>query len=67
MKLKLFYNGIQEETKIMNAETGEPLENVMSISIDIDAFNCNAVIYVKDLQIDVDNLNGILMNDEELQ
>lgn len=67
MKLRLFYNGIQEETKIVNAETGEPLENVMSISVDIDAFNCNAVIYVRDLEIDVDNANGILVNDKELQ
>lgn len=64
MKLKLFYNGNQEETKIMNAETGEHIDNVISISVDIDAFNCNAVIYVRDLELDIDNLNGILADEQ---
>ena len=64
MKLKLIYTGKQEETQIVNAETGEPIENVMSVSIDIDAFHCNAVIYLKDLQLDLDNLNGIYAEHE---
>ena len=59
MKLKLFYNGKPEETQIVDVATGEPIENVMSISVDIDAFNCNAVIYVKDLELDIDNANGV--------
>lgn len=64
MKLKLIYTGKQEETQIVNVETGEPIENVMSVSVDIDAFNCNAILYIKDLQLDLDNVNGIYAEHE---
>jgi len=65
MKLKLFYNGKPEDTKILNAETGEPLEDVISIQIDIDAHQANAVIYVRDLQLDIDNIESYMASNNE--
>jgi len=64
MKLRLFYNGNPEDTKIMNAETGEPIEGVVSIALEVDAFGCNALINVKDIQIDVDQAEALSIQDE---
>lgn len=59
MKLKMIYTGRPEETQIVNAETGEPIENIVSVNIDIDAFGCNAILHVRELQIDIDNVEAI--------
>jgi hypothetical protein len=64
MKLRLFYNGKPEDTKIMNAETGEPIDGVISVALEVDAFGCNAIINLKDIEIDIDNAEAIAIQDE---
>jgi len=65
MKLKLFYNGKPEDTKIMNAETGEGIESVVSITLEVDAFGCQAIIHARDIEVDVDNVEALVINDED--
>ena len=38
MKLKVIYTGNPVETRVVNAETDEPVEGVDSVEISIDAF-----------------------------
>lgn len=63
MKLKLMYNGNPAETRIINADTGESIPNVVSVHVDLDAFGCNALIEVRGIDIDINNAEGILMHD----
>lgn len=59
MKLKMIYTGRPEETRIVNAETGEPIQNVTSVHIEVDAFGCNALIHVREIEIDIDQAEGM--------
>ena len=65
MKLRLFYNGKPEDTKIMNAETGEPIDGVTSVALEVDAFGCNAIVSLKDIEIDVDKSEAIAIEDDK--
>ena len=65
MKLRLFYNGKSEDTKIMNAETGEAIDGVTSITLEVDAFGCHAIINMKDIEIDIDNTEALAIDDDE--
>jgi hypothetical protein len=56
MKLKIVCDGNAHSTQIVNAETGEPVENVMGIEVSIDSFNVEAVILIKDIGLEFDNL-----------
>ena len=64
MKLKLFYNGNPEDTKIMDSETGDPIDGVVSVALEVDAFGCKSLINVKDIQIDVDQAEALTIQDE---
>lgn len=64
MKLKLIYTGNPAETQIINADTGESIPNVVSVNVDLDAFGCNALIHVRNIEIDIANAEGILVNDQ---
>ena len=64
MKLRLFYNGNPEDTKIMNAETGEAIDGVTSVAVEVDAFGCNAIVSLKNLNIDIDNSEAIVIEDD---
>jgi hypothetical protein len=65
MKLKLIYTGKPEETRIVNAETGEMIDNAVSVALEIDAFGCNALIQIRDLQLELDNVEAIAVNHED--
>ena len=65
MKLRLFYNGKSEDTKIMNAETGEAIDGVTSITLEVDAFGCHAIVNMKDIEIDIDNVEALAIDDEQ--
>jgi len=60
MKLKMIYTGNPQETKIVNAETGEPIENIVSVSLEVDAYGCNAILHVREMQLDINNAEGIV-------
>ena len=48
MKLKIVSEGTGATTKVVSAETGELVENVMGLEISMDAFNLDAVIVIRD-------------------
>ncbi len=60
MKLKMIYTGNPQETKIVNAETGEPIDNIVAVSLEVDAYGCNAILHVREMQLDINNAEGIV-------
>ena len=48
----------------MDSETGDPIDGVVSVALEVDAFGCNALINVKDIQIDVDQAEALTIQDE---
>lgn len=60
MKVKLIYTGNPNETKVVNAETGEPIENVVSATINLDAFGCTAILEIASLEFEVDQVEAVM-------
>ena len=48
MKLKIVSEGTGATTKVVNAETGEVVENILGLEISMDAFNLEAAILIRD-------------------
>ena len=57
MKLKIVSEGTGATTKVVNAETGELVENVMGLEISMDAFNLDAVIVIRDPHLSLENIS----------
>ena len=53
MKLKIFYDGNPANTQVVDAETGEMIEGVVSAHIDIDAFQARATLILADFEADI--------------
>ena len=58
-------DGTGATTSVVDAETGEPLENVMALEITMDAFNLEAAILIKDPEL-YQRLNSAAANLERL-
>jgi hypothetical protein len=58
MKLKVICDGDPSTAKIVNAETNEELENVVGVEVSIDAFNVETAILIRDVAVDLNNLEG---------
>jgi len=58
MKLKVVCDGDPSTVKIVNAETNEELENVVGVEVSIDAFNVETAILIRDVAVDLNNLEG---------
>ena len=56
MKLKIVSEGTPETTKLVSAETGEEIEDILSIEISMDAFNVEAAILVRSPHLNINNL-----------
>ena len=56
MKLKIACTGAPETAEVVNAETGEELENVIGVEISIDAYHADAAILIKNADIDIDQM-----------
>jgi hypothetical protein len=56
MKLKIVSEGTPGTTKIVHAETGEEVENVMGIELSMDAFHVEAAILIKDPNLSIDQI-----------
>ena len=57
MKLKIVSEGTGATTKVVSAETGELVENVMGLEISMDAFNLDAVIVFRDPHLSLENIS----------
>ena len=56
MKLKIVSGGTGATTKVVNAETGEPVENILCLEISMDAFNLEAAILIRDPELSIDDI-----------
>tara|TARA_R100000306_G_C4253270_1_gene81506 strand:+ start:246 stop:485 length:240 start_codon:yes stop_codon:yes gene_type:complete len=56
MKLKIVSEGTGPTTQVVNAETGEVVENVMGLEISMDAFTLEAAILIRDPELSIDNI-----------
>jgi hypothetical protein len=66
VKIKIIYTGDPTETKVVSAETGEELSGIKSIEVSIDAFAGYASIILQDFLLEADNLEGEVVDQEEL-
>ena len=64
MRLKIIYTGKPEETKVLNADTGEHINNVIGIDVALDAFNGYVALTFKDFELELDNLEVVDENTE---
>ena len=56
MKLKILSEGTGATTKVVNAETGEEVENVLGLEISMDAFNLEAAILIRDPNLSINDI-----------
>ena len=56
MKLKIVSEGTGATTKVVNAETGEVVENILGLEISMDAFNLEAAILIRDPELSIDDI-----------
>ena len=56
MKLKIVSEGTGATTKVVNAETGEAVENILGLEISMDAFNLEAAILIRDPELSIDDI-----------
>jgi len=66
MKLKIIYTGDPTETKVVDAETGEEVGGIHSIEVSIDAFAGYASLILQDFLLEVDNIEGEVVEPQEL-
>jgi hypothetical protein len=58
MKLKIISDGTSRSTRVVNAETGEELNKVVSISITMSVLEgCRAIIVVDDPVLEISGLD----------
>ena len=58
MKLKIVSEGTGDTTRVVDAETGEEVEGVISLDLSLDAFHVDAAIVIRDPHLSIDNLNA---------
>ena len=58
MKLKIVSEGTGDTTKVVDAETGEVVDGVISLDLSLDAFHVDAAIVIRDPHLSIDNLNA---------
>ena len=56
MKLKILSEGTGATTKVVNAETGEEVENVLGLEISMDAFHLEAAILIRDPNLSINDI-----------
>ena len=58
MKLKIVSEGTGETTKVVDAETGREVENVLSLELSMDEFNVEAAIIIRSPDLNINNLEA---------
>ena len=58
MKLNIVSEGTGETTKVVDAETGREVENVLSLELSMDAFNVEAAIIIRSPDLNINNLEA---------
>ena len=58
MKLKIVSEGTGDTTRVVDADTGEEVENIIGLELSMDAFNVEAAVVVRDPHLSIDNLEA---------
>jgi len=58
MKLKIVSDGTALNTKIVNAETDEELEDVLNLEVSVDSFNVTAAFLVANPKLSMTNVEA---------
>jgi hypothetical protein len=58
MKIKIVSDGTSENTRVLNAENDEEIENITHLEISIDSFNVEAAFLVKSPSISLDGIEA---------
>ena len=56
MKLKILSEGTPPTTKVVNADTGEEVEDIIGLEISLDAFHVEAAILIRDPELSIDQI-----------
>jgi hypothetical protein len=56
MKLKIKCDGSPQSAVVVNAETDEVVDNVLAVEISLSPFEIEAAIIIKNIEIDLDNI-----------
>ena len=69
MKLKIVSDGKIENTKIVNAETNELVEDILNLEISMDAFHIQAAFLVNNPALSIDGIEAqeVQVNDTPIQ
>ena len=67
MKLKIKCNGTPQSAIVVNAATDEPIENVLAAEISLSPFSIEAVIIVKNIELDLDNIEAEELSTSDTQ
>ena len=58
MKLKIVSEGTGDTTRVVDADTGEEVENIIGLELSMDAFNVEAAVVVRDPHLSINNLEA---------
>lgn len=65
MKLKILHDGDPANTKVINSETGEVIEGIISVSIIMEPFHSLATItFASNIEYDIDNLESVTQHED---
>jgi hypothetical protein len=67
MKIKVIYTGNPEETKVINSDTGQVIQNIVGVDVAIDSFGGYVALTFKDFEVVLDNLELVDEDTEQLQ
>ena len=62
MKLKIKCNGSAESAVVVNAATDEIVDNVLGVELSLTPFQVEAVLLIKDVELDLDNIEAQEVN-----
>ena len=58
MKLKIISDGTAENTRVVNAETDEVIENLINLEVSADAFHIEAAFLVRNPELSLTNIDA---------
>ena len=69
MKIKIESDGTAPNTRVLNAETGEEIENIINLEVSVDAFNVEAAFLVRNPKLSLDQISSqeIQVGDNTIQ
>ena len=51
-------DGTAENTRVMNAETEEEIENIINLEVSMDAFNIEAAFLIRNPELSLSNIDA---------